>query len=149
MGEVLYPSLGMQLFQLEDGGLRGGSFTAYNDWLADYCAHDRKRLAGVALIALDDSEQATREMERAAKKGLKGAMIWGEAPAERPYGDRSYDRFWAAAQNLDMPVSLHILTERKSTGADRPTAVMPSYPPLQHPVHRPTPRLIFAGALEP
>jgi len=38
MGEVLYPSLGMQLFQLENGGLRAASFAAYNDWLADYCA---------------------------------------------------------------------------------------------------------------
>src|SRR5713101_6731936 len=76
------------------------------------------------------------EMERAAKRGLKGAMIWGEAPAERPYGDRSYDRFWAAAQNLGMPVSLHILTERKSTGVDRSTGVMTYYPSLHHGVQK-------------
>lgn len=148
MGEVLYPSLGMQLFQLEDGGLRAASFAAYNDWLADYCAHDRRRLAGVALIALDDSEQATREMERTAKKGLKGAMIWGEAPAERPYGDRSYDRFWATAQNLGMPVSLHILTERKSTGVDRSAGVMTYYPSLHHGVQKSIAGLIFGGVME-
>ncbi|HMD05244.1 MAG TPA: hypothetical protein VKG68_08200, partial [Candidatus Binatus sp.] len=36
LAEVLYPSLGMRLFQLEDGALRAASFRAYNDWLADY-----------------------------------------------------------------------------------------------------------------
>src|SRR5713226_7037554 len=35
--EVLYPSLAMRLFQLQDGGLRAASFRAYNDWLSDYC----------------------------------------------------------------------------------------------------------------
>src|SRR6266446_6100825 len=54
VGEVLYPSLAMRLFQMEDGELRAASFRAYNDWLADYCAHSPRRLAGVAMVSLDD-----------------------------------------------------------------------------------------------
>jgi predicted TIM-barrel fold metal-dependent hydrolase len=147
MGEVLYPSLAMQLFQLEDGELRAASFRAYNDWLAEYCAYDPKRLAGIALIALDQPAAGAAELERAVKKGLKGAMIWGEAPAERPYGDRSYDRFWAAAQMMAVPVSLHILTERKSAG-NRSTGVMTYYPSLHHAVQKSIAGLIFGGVLE-
>ena len=37
-GEVLYTSLGMFLYGIEDGGLRAASFRAYNDWLAEFCS---------------------------------------------------------------------------------------------------------------
>lgn len=147
MGEVLYPSLAMQLFQLEDGALRAASFRAYNDWLADYCSYNPRRLAGIALVALDDPAGGAVELERAAKKGLRGAMIWGEPPADRPYGDASYDRFWAAAQDLRTPISLHILTERKSSG-DRSSGVMTYYPSLHHGVQRSLAGIIFGGVLE-
>jgi predicted TIM-barrel fold metal-dependent hydrolase len=96
--EVLYPSLAMALFQLQDGELRTASFRAYNDWLADYVSQNTKRLAGVALIPLDDPQLGAAELERVARKGLKGGMIWAEPPGERPYHDRVYDIFWDAAQ---------------------------------------------------
>ncbi len=145
-GEVLYPSLGMRLFQLEDGELRAASFRAYNDWLADYCAHSPRRLAGAALISLDDPADGVVELTRAAKKGLRGVMIWGAAPAERPYSDPAYDCFWAAAQDLATPLSLHILTERRG-GSDF-SSVMKSYPALHHSVEKSLAEIIFAGVLE-
>ncbi len=145
-GEVLYPSLAMRLFQLEDGGLRAASFRAYNDWLADYCAHSPNRLAGIAMIALDEIESGVAEIRRASKKGLRGAMIWGAAPSDKPYGDRAYDPFWSAAQDLARPLSLHILTERRG-GSDF-TSVMRSYPALHHSVERSLAELIFSGVLE-
>src|SRR5262249_20990540 len=42
--------------------------------------------------------------------GLKGAMIWASPPEDRPYSDPLYDAFWAAAQDLGMPLSLHSIT---------------------------------------
>jgi predicted TIM-barrel fold metal-dependent hydrolase len=145
-GEVLYPSLGMRLFQLEDGALRAASFCAYNDWLADYCAGAPKRLAGVAMVSLDEIGEGVAELNRVAKKRLRGAMIWGAAPSERPYHDRAYDPFWAAAQDLGLPLSLHILTERRG-GSDF-TSVMRGYPSLHHSVERSLADLIFGGVLE-
>jgi predicted TIM-barrel fold metal-dependent hydrolase len=145
-GEVLYPSLGMRLFQMEDGELRAASFRAYNDWLADYCAHSPRRLAGVAMVSLDDPLAGVAELTRAAKKGLRGAMIWGAAPAERPYSDPSYDPFWAVAHDLGTPISLHILTERRG-GSDF-QSVMKGYPSLHHSVERSLAEIIFAGVLE-
>jgi predicted TIM-barrel fold metal-dependent hydrolase len=146
VGEVLYPSLGMRLFQLEDGELRAASFRAYNDWLADYCAGAPRRLAGVAMVSLDDVGEGVAELARVAGKGLRGAMIWGAAPAERPYSDRAYDPFWAAAQELGLPLSLHILTERRG-GSDF-TSVMKGYPALHHSVERSLADMIFGGVLE-
>ncbi len=108
--EVLYTTLGMSLFGLADAELQQACFSVYNDWLAEFCAHDRRRLHGVALISLADVAAGTKELERCARAGLKGGMIYGSAPADRPYLSRDYDPFWAAAQDLEMPLSLHVFT---------------------------------------
>jgi predicted TIM-barrel fold metal-dependent hydrolase len=108
--EVLYTTLGMSLFGLGDAELQQACFRVYNDWLAEFCSHDRRRLHGVALISLADIEAGTDELQRCARAGLKGGMIYGSAPAQQPYLSRDYDRLWAAAQDLEMPLSLHVFT---------------------------------------
>lgn len=114
--EVLYTTLGMALFGLADAELQQASFRVFNDWLAEFCSDDRRRLHGVALISLADIEAGRQELERCAAGGLKGGMIYGCAPANRPYLSRDYDPFWAAAQDLEMPLSLHVFT-RGNQGA--------------------------------
>ena len=110
--EVLYPSLGMSLFAMTDGDLQRACFDAYNSWLGEFCGHDRRRLYGVGLVSLESVEAAVKDVERVAKQGMRGAMIWGAAPAERPYNDRAYDPFWRAASEAGLPVSLHIIASR-------------------------------------
>jgi predicted TIM-barrel fold metal-dependent hydrolase len=115
--EVLYPSLGMSLFPMTDGALQRACFDAYNGWLAEFCAHDRSRLYGVGLVSLEDVRAAAQDIERIAAQGMRGAMIWGAAPAERPYSDRAYDPFWQAASETRLPVSLHIIASRGSVSS--------------------------------
>src|SRR5262252_6349102 len=112
-GEVLYPSQGLFYFKVTDPLLMSAIFRAYNDWLAEFCRTDPARLKGIAMINLDDVEDGTRELERAARLGLSGAMIT-EYPAEdRRYDQPEYEPFWAAAAALDMPLSLHTATRRQ------------------------------------
>ena len=108
--EVIYTTLGFRQFWLKDAVLQRACFRAYNDWLAEYCAYAPKRLAGLALISLYDIEEAMKELRRCRKLGLKGAMIWASPPDERPYSDSMYDPFWAEAQDLGVPLSLHSIT---------------------------------------
>jgi predicted TIM-barrel fold metal-dependent hydrolase len=108
--EVLYTTLGFRLFWLKDAGLQQACFRVYNDWLAAYCSYAPKRLKGLALISLYDPKEGAQELQRCAGLGLKGAMIWCSPPADQPYSSEIYDPFWAAAQDLDMPVSLHAIT---------------------------------------
>jgi len=112
-GEVLYPSQGLFYFRVADGALMSAIFRAYNDWLAEFCRTDPARLKGIAMINLDDIGDGVKELERAARLGLAGAMI-----AEYPFEDRRYDQpeyepFWAAATALGMPLSLHTATRRQ------------------------------------
>jgi predicted TIM-barrel fold metal-dependent hydrolase len=108
--EVLYTTLGFRLFWLKDAALQRACFRVYNDWLAAYCSYAPRRLKGLALISLYDPKEGAQELERCARLGLKGAMIWCSPPADQPYSSEIYDPFWAAAQDLDMPVSLHAIT---------------------------------------
>src|SRR5262249_12740617 len=52
-GEVLYPSQGLFYFRVADTALMSAIFRAYNDWLADFCATDRRRPTGLPMINPD------------------------------------------------------------------------------------------------
>jgi predicted TIM-barrel fold metal-dependent hydrolase len=53
--EVLYPTLALSLFALDDARMQEACFRVYNDWLIDYCKAAPKRLVGSAAIALYDA----------------------------------------------------------------------------------------------
>ena len=52
--EALYTSMGMLLFGLDDAELRTSCFRAFNDWAAEYCSYNPKRLVGLGAITLED-----------------------------------------------------------------------------------------------
>lgn len=111
--EVLYPTIAMRMYSLQDAGFMQACFQAYNTWVADFCKACPDRFKGVAMIATEDIKGAVSELHRTRKLGLAGAMIalWPEE--ESPYSHSKYEPFWAAAQELQMAVSLHIATERR------------------------------------
>ena len=47
--EVLYPTLGLRLFALEDAELQEACFRIANDWLIDYCKAVPGRLVGIPM----------------------------------------------------------------------------------------------------
>jgi predicted TIM-barrel fold metal-dependent hydrolase len=112
-GEVLYPSQGLFYFKVADTQLMSAIFRAYNDWLAEFCRTDPERLKGIAMINLDDVQDGIKELERTAKMGFAGAMITEYPLEDRRYDQPEYEPFWAAAQALDMPLSLHTATRRQ------------------------------------
>ena len=83
----------------------------FNDWQADVCSVAPKRLFGTGMIHMQDVKWAVQELERIKKKGLRSAIINCDArPEWEPYRSRKYDPFWSAAQSLDIPITLHIIT---------------------------------------
>ncbi|NOT55104.1 MAG: amidohydrolase, partial [Deltaproteobacteria bacterium] len=149
IAEVIYTSMGMPLYMLNDVELRAACFRAYNDWAVDYCSHNPKRLLPLGLLTLEDIPAAVAELTRIAKKGVRGAMIWAEAPDEKPYNHPDYNPFWAAAQDANFPLSLHVLTGRKGTGVDffsGNLALQAST--LHHEVERSLTVFVLGGVLE-
>jgi predicted TIM-barrel fold metal-dependent hydrolase len=114
-GGVLYPSQGLTIYRIPDSQLLSAIFRAYNDWLADFCRTYPQQLKGIAMLNVDDPLDAVHELQRTAKLGLAGAMI-PLRPMELRYDHPSYEPLWAAAQDLDMPLSLHVGTYRWRPG---------------------------------
>jgi predicted TIM-barrel fold metal-dependent hydrolase len=108
--EVLYPTLGLRLFAMEDAEAQEASFHVANDWLIEYCNVAPGRLVGIPSISVYNLDNGIKEMERCKKEGLKGALIWQVPPPHLSFASDYYDPFWEAAQDMDMPVNLHILT---------------------------------------
>jgi predicted TIM-barrel fold metal-dependent hydrolase len=146
--EVLYGTLGMRLYRMPDGGLQRAFFEIYNDWLAEFCAYDPRRLHGLGLISLWDVDEGVRELERCAGLGLKGAMIWGYPPDDQPYHLPRYDRLWAAAQDLELPLSLHIVTGMGPESKVDFTAAAVRYMHLIHEVQRSVSQIVLGGVFE-
>ena len=110
-GEIVNSTWMLYAMRARDDRLVQDLCQVFNDWLAEYCSHAPKRLYGTSMIHLADVDWACRELERTAKRGLKSVIINCDARPEWPrFQDRHYDPFWARAQELDQPVTLHIIT---------------------------------------
>jgi uncharacterized protein len=109
--EVLNPTWGLWIPRIPDAAVRNACAEVYNDWIQEYCSQDLKRLLAVAMVPIIDVDWAVKELERVVKRGARGVMI-GTSPIDgaRPYRDPQYDRFWAAAEQAALPVTLHIVT---------------------------------------
>ena len=148
---ILYPTNGLLLFSMPDGNLLTAIFNAYNDWIADFCKAVPKRLKGIGVLNVDDVQQSIDELQRCHKMGLVGAMISVYPPEDRPYSSPEYEPLWAAAQDLGMPLSLHIGTNRISPGqpfADIEAVNPVNFTNVDHWVRMSLSHMIFSGVFE-
>ena len=108
--EVIYPSVLFDVYQVEDNDVINATFQAYNDWLLNYIQPAPGRLFGLGAIQLRDLDAAIDEMRRTKEMGFVGLAIPCTAPPEKPFSDRWYDPFWEAAQEAQMPLTMHIFS---------------------------------------
>ena len=80
---------------------------AYNRWLAEeFCAADPARLFGIYQIPNLGVDAAVAHLRQAASAGFRGAVLsaW---PTGNDQLTREDDPFWAAAEELGLPISMH------------------------------------------
>ncbi len=87
-----------------------GCFRVFNDWLIDYCQVSPERLVGLAAISAYNIEHAVAELTRCAQVGLRGALVWQAPHPDLPLPVSITSGSRTAAQDLRMPISMHILT---------------------------------------
>jgi predicted TIM-barrel fold metal-dependent hydrolase len=113
------------LYPMDVAGYGGGKFAniaikhddlalelvrAYNDFVIDYCSVDPERYLGLMLIPFWDVDLAVAEMERAAGNGHRG-VLFSDQPEKYGcpmLGERHWDKLWAAAQEMRLPVHFHL-----------------------------------------
>jgi predicted TIM-barrel fold metal-dependent hydrolase len=143
-GEVIYPTVALRLYQLEDLAFQDACIRAYNAWLADFCAAVPGRYKGLGLATLQDLERGRQQMRDARKLGLAGLMVAITPGEDRPYSDPSYDPFWATAAELGLPLSLHVHTGRRMMSE----WTMLSRTLVAHEVQRTIAELVWGGVFE-
>jgi predicted TIM-barrel fold metal-dependent hydrolase len=106
VAEVIFPTFALQAcFSSEDARLQLALCRAYNDWAADAFA-GRPRLLAVGLVPMLDIDAGIAEAQRLARAGFRALFLPARVPT-RPYNDPEYDRFWAVAEELGLPLTFH------------------------------------------
>ncbi len=84
---------------------------AHNRWLADFCAEDPHRRAGIGLILPNDLDEAIADIEFIARAGLRGGVLLPLIPPDctwlKPLYDPAWDRVLAAIQDHDLVINQH------------------------------------------
>ncbi len=112
--EVIYPTVGMMLCNHQDFDYKKACFDAYNRWIAAYCGEYPLRLLGCGQTAMRSPDEGIEDLRSIKQMGLRGVMMPGN-PRLEDYDSPIYDDFWAAAVDLGLPLSFHILTTRGSS----------------------------------
>jgi predicted TIM-barrel fold metal-dependent hydrolase len=130
--EVLFPNMaaGPGLWRnMKDDAAYKAAVRAYNDWLAEeYCPVAPDRLIGMAVMPWTNIDDALAELSHAAEMGLKGVLL-GVFPSGKVYPTAEDDKFWAAAQEMDMPVTIHVGFNRNGPRASEPMFLFPNPDP--------------------
>jgi predicted TIM-barrel fold metal-dependent hydrolase len=81
---------------------------AFNDWLADYCQADARRLKPAAIVSLHDPELAAAEARRAVEdKGHVAVVLLPMPVHERYVHARDCDVLWQEIVRLGVPLAFH------------------------------------------
>jgi len=81
---------------------------AFNDWLADYCQTNARRLKASAIISLHDPELAAAEARRAVEDKGHVAVVLLPMPCNgRYFNARECDVLWKEIARLNVPLAFH------------------------------------------
>ena len=80
--EVLYPTLMLDLFALDDAALQEACFRVYNDWLIDYCSANTDRLIGIPAIPVYNAASRPPVQFESLRKIL--VCLRGSGSASKP-----------------------------------------------------------------
>ena len=106
--EVIY---GIRFIEdsIKDPEVITATYRAYNDFIAEFCEYNPKRLIGVADIPAHSVEGAVDEVSRIGKGGwgLRGGLFdWFNGP--EPVWHPMWEPLWSAAEEADVALSFHI-----------------------------------------
>jgi predicted TIM-barrel fold metal-dependent hydrolase len=112
--QVLYPNVAGfgagRYLGLGDPELMLACVQAYNDYLSEWSAFAPGRFVPVMALPFWDLDATIKEMGRAASNGHRG-IVFGSQPelfGVPPLISPHWDRLWAAAQDLELPINFHI-----------------------------------------
>jgi len=109
---IIYPTVGLSWeTECEDAEYAQAMCRAYNRWIVEWCSDSGGRLIPVAHLSLGDPKAAVDELERAVKAGCRGAWVVQFVMTRKPHAHPDHDLLFAKAQELDVPLGIHVSLE--------------------------------------
>lgn len=117
--QIIYPTLGL-LWEggVDDPYVADALCRAYNTWAFEITASQKHRLFPAAHISLREPQLAVCEMQRVAKLGCRTIFVAAMPINGKSFGHADLDPVWAAAQDLDLSVGIHLVGHRHYTGSE-------------------------------
>jgi predicted TIM-barrel fold metal-dependent hydrolase len=153
-GEIVFPQMapfGAGLMQYRhpinpEHNLAG--IQSYNRWLADFCASNPGRHAGVIIINVEDIAVAVQEVRDGYAMGLFGGVLLPGSTGEHPYYHH-YERYaplWSVCEELGLPIHTH--SGWSPDYGDVPAATPMFISEVDMWAHRPFAALLWSGVFE-
>jgi predicted TIM-barrel fold metal-dependent hydrolase len=105
VGEVVFPTIGMYVWLLQDPDGGRESCHVYNEWIADTLQRKSGRFNCAGLIPVWDPENAAAEVERVAELGLGSIML--PSHTDISWNRSVWNPMWDAIDASGLPVVLH------------------------------------------
>lgn len=118
--ELLFPSLGLVNYLIENAEAELISAQAYNNWLYQHLEGHRERFVPAAIIPVRDLDNALAEFKRINSMGYTAAML-PVVPCEGIplYNEEVWDPIFAYAADSKIPVIMHTGTGKVNIRAAR------------------------------
>ena len=91
----------------DDTGLRDACYSAYNDWLEEFCSSAPERLLGVPMLP-PSPESALRELQRLSAKGCFRQANLQIAVVDPPIRDARWEPLFALLEETGMILAFHV-----------------------------------------
>ena len=107
--QVIYPTVGGQILgrTFRDPELLLACCRAFNDWSADYCSADSKRLRWAAMLPVQATDLAIEEARRCAENGCVSFYVRPNPIADRNLHDEANLPMFQEIERLGLPISIH------------------------------------------
>ena len=117
-GALVQPSQGLFWYRMPAPEFLSAMCRIWNDWIAAFSQPYPTRLKGVGCLNVDDVSEAVRELDRCKRMGAVAVFIPVLPLPGRPYNDPIYDRLWWTAQDVGMPLLMHVGSPRAGAHPD-------------------------------
>ena len=106
---VVFPTICILPFPIDDQELANAYCRAYNNWMIDFSHNKLDRIWPVAVINWYDVPEATKELERCIKAGFRAVFVPPETISNKRPGDPAFDPIWALCEESGIPACLHVV----------------------------------------
>ena len=109
--EIIYPNSMFHIHSSPDPGYQLAAARVYNDWQMEIFSENLDVFIPSANIPMTDIPAAIKEAQRVVSSGYGSLSLPVQMP-ELPYDRSEYEPFWAAVEELGVPLNFHVFTRR-------------------------------------